>query len=146
MRLAPRHDPFPVNKRYRGIYAHGVETDSSLRHLHVSGQVGESPEGDLPDTFRGQCEQSLRNVLSVLQAAEMDFSHLVKLNFFLVRPSDMESLVDVRKSMLDGIRPAITTVFVAGLVSPDWLVETEAVAAAERRSPSRRRWRIDAFR
>ena len=28
------------------------------------------------------------------------------------------------------VRPAITTVFVAGLVSPDWLVEVEVVACA----------------
>ena len=41
----------------------------------------------------------------------------------------MEALVAIRKAMLDGVRPAITTVFVAGLVSPDWLVEVEAVAS-----------------
>lgn len=143
---SPRHDPFPVNARYRGIYAHGVETEAATRMLHISGQVGETPAGDLPSSFRAQCEQSLRNVEAVLKSADMGFENLVKLSFFLVRPSDMEALVEVRKSMLDGIRPAITTIFVAGLVSPDWLVETEAVAAAQRRSASDRRWHLGAFR
>jgi enamine deaminase RidA (YjgF/YER057c/UK114 family) len=48
-----------------------------------------------------------------------------------VRREDMDALVEVRKEVLDGVRPAITTVFVAGLVSPDWLVEVEVVACAE---------------
>lgn len=43
----------------------------------------------------------------------------------------MDTLVEIRKEFLDGVRPAITTVFVAGLVSPDWLVEVEVVACAE---------------
>ena len=42
----------------------------------------------------------------------------------------MGELVKVRKDLLDGVRPAITTIFVAGLVSPDWLVEVEATACA----------------
>jgi enamine deaminase RidA (YjgF/YER057c/UK114 family) len=32
--------------------------------------------------------------------------------------------------MLQGAAPASTLLFVAGLASPDWLVEIEAVAAA----------------
>jgi enamine deaminase RidA (YjgF/YER057c/UK114 family) len=42
----------------------------------------------------------------------------------------MAALVDIRKQWLGGVRPAVTTVFVAGLASVDWLVEIEAVAAA----------------
>jgi len=47
-----------------------------------------------------------------------------------VRRDDMPALLAVRKELLDGVRPAITTVVVAGLVSPRWLVEVEAVACA----------------
>ncbi|HEY2291636.1 MAG TPA: Rid family hydrolase [Thermoanaerobaculia bacterium] len=59
------------------------------------------------------------------------FADIVKMSFFLMRREDMDTLVEVRKELLDGVRPAITTVFVAGLVSPDWLVEVEVVACAE---------------
>jgi 2-iminobutanoate/2-iminopropanoate deaminase len=61
----------------------------------------------------------------------MTFADIVKMSFFLMRREDMDTLVEVRKEFLDGVRPAITTVFVAGLVSPDWLVEVEVVACAE---------------
>ena len=130
MALSKRHDPFPVAEPYHGIYAHGVESPADSRTLYISGQVGVSPEGHLPATFEGQCKQALANLESVLQAADMEFRDIVKMSFFLVRREDMDGLVEVRKELLDGVRPAITTVYVAGLVSPDWLVEVEAVACA----------------
>jgi enamine deaminase RidA (YjgF/YER057c/UK114 family) len=131
MPVSSRHDPFPVKDPYHGIYAHGVETRAGARMLHISGQVGESPEGALATDFAGQCRQALRNLDSVLREAGMSFHDIVKMTFFLVRREDMSALVSVRKEMLDGVRPAVTTLFVAGLVSPAWLVEIEAVACAE---------------
>lgn len=131
MSVSIRHDPFPVNAPYHGIYAHGVETRAGARMLHVSGQIGQPPGGDLPPDFRGQCKQALQNVADVLSAANMSFKDIVKMSFYLVRREDMDALVEVRKELLDGVRPAITTLFVAGLVSPDWLVEVEVVACAE---------------
>ncbi len=131
MVLSTRHDPYPVKDPYHGIYAHGVETKAGARVLYVSGQVGESPEGHLPNDFSGQCRQAITNLESVLIAADMELKDIVKMSFFLIRREDMDQLVEVRKELLDGVRPAITTVFVAGLVSPDWFVEVEAVACAE---------------
>jgi enamine deaminase RidA (YjgF/YER057c/UK114 family) len=131
MSVSVRHDPFPVGAPYRGIYAHGVETRAGARMLHVSGQVGPSPEGHLAPDFRGQCKQAILNVFSVLAAADMTPTDIVKMCFYLVRREDMDALVEVRKELLDGVRPAITTLFVAGLVSPDWLVEVDVVVCAE---------------
>lgn len=130
MSVSTRHDPFPVADPYHGIYAHGVETRSDARVLHISGQIGVSPEGHLAPDFRGQCEQALRNLEAVLGAAQMTFENIVKISFYLTHREDMDELVAVRKEHLDGVRPAVTTLFVAGLVSPDWRVEIEAVACA----------------
>jgi len=130
MTISVRHDPFPVATPYRGIYSHGVETCAGARILHISGQVGVSPEGYLASDFDGQCRQALANILAVLTAADMKLGDLVKMSFFLVRQEDMGALVRIRKEVLEGVRPAVTTIFVAGLVSADWLVEIEAVACA----------------
>lgn len=130
MSLSTRHNPFPVKAPYHGIYAHGVETPAGTRTLHISGQYGESPDGHLPDDIRGQTRQALKNVEAILQSADMAFSDIVKMCFYLVRREDMQGLLDVRIEMLDGVRPAITTLYVAGLVSPDWLVEVDVVACA----------------
>jgi 2-iminobutanoate/2-iminopropanoate deaminase len=131
MPVSIRHDPFPVKDPYHGIYAHGVETRAGARMLHVSGQVGESPGGALPADFAGQCRQALLNLDSVLREAGMSFRDIVKMTFFLIRREDLGELVAVRKELLDGVRPAVTTLFVSGLVSPAWLIEIEAVACNE---------------
>ena len=130
MSISKRHDPFPVQSPYHGIYAHGVEVPSNARVLHISGQIGLSPEGQLASDFEGQCRQALKNVEAVLREAGMGYQDIVKMSFFLVRRQDMDDLVKVRKDLLDGVRPAITTLFVAGLVSPDWLIEVEVIACA----------------
>lgn len=130
MRKSIRHDPFPVDDAYGGIYAHGVQAPSGLRTLYISGQVGVTAEGELAGDFHDQCRQAIGNLSAVLRHADMTLRDIVKMSFFLIRPQDMASLVKVRKELLSGVRPAVTTVFVAGLVSPDWLVEIEAIACA----------------
>lgn len=131
MDVSKRHDPFPVAQPYHGIYSHGVETMCASRMLHISGQIGVAPDGSLADDFEGQCRQALLNVKAVLKSADMDFQDIVKMSFFLVRRKDMDGLVEMRKEYLDGVRPAVTTIYVSGLVSEDWLVEIEAIASAE---------------
>ena len=124
-----RRDPFPVAEPYRGIYAHGVETTPQSRTLYISGQVGVAPDGALAPDFEGQCRQAFKNLIAVLTSAEMTPQDLVKMSFYLTRPSDMNALVEIRREFVDGVRPSVTTLFVSGLVSPDWFVEVEAIAA-----------------
>jgi len=128
--MSTRHDPFPVQEPYHGIYAHGVATPPGGRTVHVSGQYGVKPDGQVPADFRSQCRQAILNIEAVLRDAGMELTDIVKMNCYLVRREDMGALVEVRKELLDGVRPAITTVYVAGLVGPDWLVEIDAVASA----------------
>ncbi len=122
--------PGPVQRLRRGSYAHGVEIRPGARIIHVSGQAGVTPLGELSPDFKEQCRQSLINLQSVLVEGDMGLDDVVKLTFFLVRRHDIAGLVEVRRELLFGIGSAITTVFVAGLVSPHWLVEVEAIACA----------------
>lgn len=129
--LSIRHDPIPVGEPFHGIYAHGVETRAGARMLHISGQVGVSPEGKLSADFSEQCRQAILNVEAVLKESKMTLSDIVKISFFLTRPSDMQDLIAVRQALLNGVRPAITTLFISGLVDPNWLVEVDVIACAE---------------
>ena len=128
MSIFKRHDPFPVNPTFRGIYAHGIELPVNTNSLLVSGQVGVTPDGKLPADFIGQCRQAFENLRAVLAAADMTLNDIVKTTFYLTRPEDMDDLILVRKEFIDGVRPANTTLFVNGLVSPDWFVEIQAIA------------------
>ena len=130
MLTSQRERPAPVQRLRRGNYAHAVEIRPGARVMHISGQAGVSPTGELAPDFKGQCRQALINLQSVLIEADMELDDVVKLTFFLIRREDVAGLVEVRRELLFGVGSAVTTVFVAGLVSPRWLVEVEAVACA----------------
>lgn len=110
-------------------YSQGVLTDGPQRWLHVSGQVGIRPDGTLEEGFEAQAEQALANVLAVLAEAGMSKDDIVKLDVFLTRPSDLKAWRAIRDRTLDGHLAASTLLIVAGLASPDWLLEVQAVAA-----------------
>lgn len=110
-------------------YSHGVEVSAGARWLYISGQVGVTPEGKVAEGAAAQIEQAWRNVLSVLEAAAMGPRDLVKVTTFLINRADLPTARTVRDRMLQGAAPASTLLFVAGLASPEWLVEIEAIAA-----------------
>ena len=120
-------NPFAVADAYRDVYSHAILANGG-RLLTVSGQVGVAPDGRLAAGFEGQCRQAFANVDAALGAAGMSTADIVRLGFFLVRREDATALTALRRELLPGIRPAITNVLVAGLISPDWLIEIEALA------------------
>jgi 2-iminobutanoate/2-iminopropanoate deaminase len=128
--MLKRHNPTTVAPPF-SRYSHGVAAPANARWLHVSGQVGVTPEGKVADGAEAQIEQAWRNVLSVLAAAGMGPHDLVKVTTFLIDRADLPMARAMRDRMLEGAAPASTLIFVAGLASPDWLVEVEAIAAGQ---------------
>lgn len=122
------HNPQTVAPPF-SRYSHGVEVSAGARWLYISGQVGVTPEGKVAEGAAAQIEQAWRNVLSVLEAAGMGPRDLVKVTTFLINRADLPTARTVRDRMLQGAAPASTLLFVAGLASPEWLVEIEAIAA-----------------
>lgn len=119
-------------------YSLAVEAPPEARWLHISGQVGVTPEGRLVEGARGQMEQCWRNILTILADAEMLPGSLIKVTAYLTRREDVGLYREVRDAMLQEARPASTLVVVAGLANPDWLVEIEAVAAQVPPQPGHR--------
>jgi enamine deaminase RidA (YjgF/YER057c/UK114 family) len=113
-------------------YSHGVEVPVSARWLLISGQLGIKPDGSLAEGVTAQMEQAWQNIFAILKAADMSPSDLVKVTGFLTSPSaDVGMFRDVRDRMLGGAKPASTLLIVAGLAKPEYLVEIEAIAAAD---------------
>lgn len=126
--MLERHNPEGVRPPF-SAYSHGVEVPAGARWLYVSGQVGVAPDGSLAASGAAQHEQAWRNVLAILQAADMGPHDIVRVNGFVTRPEGVPVFREVRDRMLAGAEPASTLLVVAGLAHPDWLVEIEVVAA-----------------
>ncbi|MDX1575682.1 MAG: RidA family protein [Kiloniellales bacterium] len=111
-------------------YSHGVVLPAGARRLIVAGQIGLEPDGRLAAGFEAQMERCWLNLFAVLEAAGMTKRDLVKYTVFSTR-SDVTALYrEMRDRLLEGHAPPATYVVVAGLASPDLLVEIEGEAIA----------------
>jgi len=79
-----------------------------------------------PD-IESQTRQTLENIRSILEAANLTLSNIVRTTVFLRNATDFKRMNDVYKSYLLDNPPARTTVE-AKLPSPDMLVTIDAIA------------------
>lgn len=111
-------------------YSHGVVVPAGMKHLHVSGQIGITPDGVIPDDVREQARLCYANVLAVLAAEGMTAADLVSLTTYAVGEDTLEAIREARIETLGDEAPASTLVFVTALASPALKVEIQAVAAS----------------
>ena len=113
-----------------GAYSHSVKVPANAEWLVISGQVGVNPKGKVEGGIRKQAEQAFRNVLACLKDGGMRKKDLVKFTVFLTDSRHIAEYRVARKKVIgDATLPASTLLIVAGLASPDMLIEVEAVAA-----------------
>jgi len=119
--------PTPKTAYSQAMLATGART------LYLSGQVSVDAAGQLvgKGDFRAQVHQVFRNLAANLEAAGASWSDVVKLTVFLTNMADFPIFNEVRQEYLQPPFPTATTVAVSALVSPDWLVEIEAIAVLE---------------
>ena len=129
-----RHNPASLRDRpapFRAIYSHAVEVQAAARLLLISGQIGVGSDGATRSGFAAQCELAMDNVEALLAAAGMTTADIVKVTYFLTRAADLAALGDIRRRRWASAEPpAVTTLVVAALAAPDYLVEIEVTAAA----------------
>jgi enamine deaminase RidA (YjgF/YER057c/UK114 family) len=112
-------------------YAQGVLHGPIAQRLVVSGQVGLRPDGQLEKGLEAQMERAWSNLFGVLAAAGFERRHLVKATAFVTERGQVAMFRAIRDRMLDGHVCAFTYLEVAGLASPDFLVEIEGEAVIE---------------
>lgn len=118
-----------VPDRFQAIYAHAVEVRSPEKILFVSGQIGVSPDGETLKSFGEQCQQAMSNVEAILKASDMSVADILRVTYYVTRASDLPALGEARRSRWASAKPpAVTTLVVAGLATPDLLVEIEVMA------------------
>ena len=112
-----------------GLYAHGVEIPEDAKVTFVAGQVGMDFDGNVPDDFESQARNAWNNCLAVLEHNRLRMSDVVKVTHFITDAANLPAYNAIRAEFLGENRPASTLLIVAGLASPDMLIEIEAWAA-----------------
>ena len=111
-------------------YAQGIEVSPGSRIVHVSGQVGATVGGDIPDDPARQHELAWENALAVLAASGMDHRNVVDAHVYITDRAHISLYRETRDRMLKGHRPAATLLIVSGLADSRLVVEVDLVAAA----------------
>ena len=97
--------------------------------VFISGQIGALDNAGKPiSTVEGQTRQLLKKMKIALEAAGASLSDVTKTTVFLVNVNDFAVMNQVYKEFFPKEPPARSTVIVAGLAKPEWLVEIEATA------------------
>lgn len=136
---APRFVNPPTLPPARG-YSHVVEVPAGSRLLYVAGQVALDSTGRVVGMgdFRAQAVQVFENLRRALAVGGATFADVVKLNYYVVDATQVQSLRDVRDRYVHiAAPPASTLVEVRRLFRDDLLIEVEAVAIVPRQASPR---------
>lgn len=110
-------------------YTHHIEVREPVRWLVLSGQLGRTADGTVPEDAVQQLDVALENVVRNLAAAQMGLDDLVKLTIYIAGDMDVLQRRKVLTSRLQEAKPCMTLLFVAALADPIYKVEIDAWAA-----------------
>jgi enamine deaminase RidA (YjgF/YER057c/UK114 family) len=111
-------------------YTHIVEVTRG-RTIFLSGQIARNSAGQIVglNDFRAQAQQVFENIKTALAAVGADFTHVVKLNMYVLDMSELPALNEIRDRYVNTQSPpASTLVEVRSLARPELLLEIEAIA------------------
>lgn len=111
-----------------GTYSHVVRSGDVL---YLSGQVAKDIDGAVVGAGDpgAQCRQVFANLKAILEESGSSLGHVIKFTTYLTDAAHIDAYRAVRNDLLAKPMPANTLVIVAGLASPELLIEIEAIAA-----------------
>ena len=113
-----------------GPYSQAIKSAGKL--IFISGQIPIDPEtGKLIEGgIKEQTERVIENIKSILESQSLSLKNIVKCEVFLKDISLFKEFNEVYSQYFKEIKPARTTVAVAGLPA-DALIEISAIAVYE---------------
>lgn len=110
-------------------YAHAVEIAAPARIVYTAGTMGLDLTGTAPEGIDRQLELVWDNIAAILASAGMTTDNIVRLTTYIADRAYAEKAAAARMRALGG-RAIPTTMLIATLLDPAWLVEIEVIAAA----------------
>ncbi|MFT7219898.1 MAG: 2-iminobutanoate/2-iminopropanoate deaminase [Candidatus Azotimanducaceae bacterium] len=113
-----------------GEYHHGVVITQPTREkwLFTSGQLGIGKYDAIPESTEDQTRLCFNSLHSLLAAAGMDFSDVVKITAYITDRNDFPAYMAVRDEYTGDTSPTSTLLVVSGFTRPEFKVEVEIIA------------------
>jgi 2-iminobutanoate/2-iminopropanoate deaminase len=114
-----------------GVFSQAIMADAQGKFLFVSGLTSRDRDGNVigAGDIKLQTETILENMKKVLERAGGSLADIVKVTVFIRDMELFDEIHEVRKRYFSPPYPASSMVEVSRLVSPEHLIEIEAVAA-----------------
>ena len=108
---------------------HATEVPPHARWLYCNGQVGARLDGTIPGTPKEQIHVIFERIGTILGAANMSFSDVVKFSVYVTDGDIIADYLDVRGDYMGDHNPPATLLVVNPFPRAGIEVEIEAVAA-----------------
>lgn len=129
------HFANPKNVHEVTGYSHVGYFDGPARVVYISGQVARNEKGEVVGigNVEMQARQTFQNISNILDSLGANMQHVIKLNIYATRLDQVPAIRKVRDEFFpaNSEKPCSTLVGVTGLVSPEYLLEIEAVAVMD---------------
>lgn len=111
-------------------YSHVARAGNTL---FIAGQIAKDVDDNLvgPADIQAQAHQVYANLRSVLEEAGARFDDIVKMTTYLTHANYVEPWRSVRNEYFRDPMPPNTLVIIESLVSPEFLIEVEAIAVVD---------------
>lgn len=109
-------------------YVHGLQVSAFEHLIFVSGTMGLTESGSVPNSLEGQLELVWHNLRRILHEADMTTANIVRLTSYLADAAYAQANQDARLVAL-GDHRVPTTAVVTRLLDDRWKVEIEIIAA-----------------
>jgi len=123
------HNPTTIAQPLLPSYSNGIEVPRNARWLYSAGMVGIDKDAKPMVGMAAQAEAIWVSLIEILKSADMSVNDIVKMVAYVVHGQDMRAYGGIRTKYLGSHRPASTMITVPALLSPDFLIEVEIVAA-----------------
>jgi len=112
-------------------YANGILVNN--KHLFIGGQIGWNSEQIFEsNTFIGQMEQTLKNIMEIVKTAGGEVNSIVRLTWYIKNKKEyldnQKSIGIAYKKILGNHFPAMSMVVVNDLIEDKAILEIEATA------------------
>jgi 2-iminobutanoate/2-iminopropanoate deaminase len=117
-------------RRPVGVFSQATVVEAAGRLVFISGMTARRPDGtiagigDITEQTRQVCE----NIKAAVEAAGGTLDHVCRVDVYVRNMEHFQAIHDVRRQYFKPPLPASTQVEVTKMVSPEYLIEINAIA------------------
>jgi reactive intermediate/imine deaminase len=113
-----------------GVFSQATVVEAEGRLVFISGMTARRPDGTIAGVgdISAQTRQVCENIKAAVEAAGGTLDHVCRVDVYVRNMEHFQAIHEVRKQYFKPPLPASTMVEVTKMVSPDYLIEINAIA------------------